>query len=172
MRPLVRPILGTLAVLLALLPLSSSLIAQVPPAPAAGAPPVPQQRDPGDQGLAWIMEAQRNYRTAVRDYTCLFVAHENMNGKGGEDQFIHMKFRQQPFSVNMKWAAPASLAGQEVSYVQGKNGDKLRVQNQGVLKVVGFMTIDMDDKRAKAHSRHTMKEAGIGNLIDRTVQSW
>ena len=61
------------------------------------------------------------------------------------------------------------MDGQEVAFVQGKNADKLRVRNVGVLKVAGFISIDIDDKRALEHSRHTIREAGIGNLIDRTV---
>jgi hypothetical protein len=147
--------------------------AQLPPTPPPAQPGV-QKMDDATQALTWILEAQRNYRAAVRDYSCVFVAHENMNGKGGggEDQIIHMKFRQQPFSVNMVWARPQSMAGQEVSYVQGKNENKLRVKNQGLLKVVGFMSIAVNDPRAKQTSRHTIEEAGIGHLIDRTVQNW
>lgn len=132
----------------------------------------PQQADPADQAMAWIKEAQRNYQTAIKDYTCMFVSKENVKGRQGEDQFIQLKFRQTPFSVAMKWVGPARMAGQEVCYVQGKNNNKLRVHSKGILGVAGFVNVDTDDPRVREQSRHTIQEAGIGNLIDSTVKNW
>lgn len=129
--------------------------------------------DPGAQALAMIQEAQRNYRAAVKDYTCVFVNKENLvKGKPGEDQIIQMKFREQPFSVAMKWVGPKQMTGQEAVFVQGKNENKLRVQSKGILGVAGFVSIPTDDPRVKQSSRHTIHEAGIGNLIDTTAKHW
>jgi hypothetical protein len=173
MRPLAHPLFSISVPLFALLTTISTASAQGPPGPPpAQVIPVARQQDDATTALGWILEAQRNYRAAVRDYTCNFIAHENMKKGPVEDQIIQMKFRQQPFSVYMKWARPNSMDGQEVAYVQGKNGDKLRVRNIGLLKAVGFMSIDLDDKRTLEHSRHTIREAGIANLIDRTAQNW
>jgi hypothetical protein len=165
MRTLAHPLFAIVAVLAALLAARPQSSAQAPPT-------APRVVDESATAFGWIVEAQRNYRAAIRDYKCVFVARENLRGKQGEDQIIHMKFRQSPFSVYMSWARPASMAGQEVAFVQGKNADKLRVRNVGLLKVAGFMSIDIDDKRTLEHSRHTIREAGIGNLIDRTAQNW
>jgi hypothetical protein len=170
MRPFARLIVSISCLAAALLVAQPNSPAQAPPPPPAQPGVAPM--DDATQALNWILESQRNYRSAIRDYSCVFVAHENMTGKGAEDQIIHMKFRQQPFSVNMVWARPASMATQEVSYVQGKNDNKLRVKNPGLLKIAGFMSIDINDKRTKEHSRHTILEAGIGNLIDRTAHNW
>jgi hypothetical protein len=131
-----------------------------------------QATDPAAQAYAWIKEAQRNYQTAIKDYTCLFVARENVKGRMNEDQFMTLKFRQEPFSVAMKWLGPPRLAGQEVTFVHGKNQNKLRVQSKGILGVAGFVSVDVNDPRVKEQSRHTIREAGIGNLIDSTVRSW
>ena len=171
MRPFARLTISLVCLVAAILALGPNAPAQLPPTPPP-AQPGAARMDDATQALTWILEAQRNYQTAIRDYTCMFVAHENMTGKGAEDQIIHMKLRQQPFSVNMVWARPASMATQEVSFVQGKNADKLRVKNPGLLKIAGFMSIDVNDPRTKQHSRHTMLEAGIGNLIDRTAINW
>jgi uncharacterized protein DUF1571 len=172
MRPLAHPLFSIVAVIAALLVADSQVSAQAPPTA-----PVVQQAavrpvDEAATAMGWIQEAQNNYRTAIRDYKCVFVARENLHGKQGEDQIIHMKLRQQPFSVYMNWARPKSMEGQEVAYVQGKNGNNLRVRNPGLLRVTGFMSIDINDKRTLEHSRHTIVEAGIGNLIDRTAQNW
>jgi hypothetical protein len=131
-----------------------------------------QAPDPAAQAYAWIKEAQRNYQTVVKDYSCVFVAKENVKGRMNEDQFMQLKFRQQPFSVSMKWLGPARLAGQEVAFVHGKNNNKLRVQSKGILGVAGFVDIAVDDPRVREQSRHTIYETGIGNLIDSTVKSW
>jgi hypothetical protein len=131
-----------------------------------------QAPDPAAQAYAWIKDAQRNYQTAVKDYTCVFVSRENLKGRANEDQFMAFKFRQAPFSVSMKWLGPQRLAGQEVAFVQGKNQNKLKVQSKGILGVAGFVAVDPEDPRVREQSRHTIYEAGIGNLIESTVRSW
>lgn len=125
-----------------------------------------------DQALALIRDAKRNYTSAVRDYTCVFVSRENIKGRVNEDQYTQFKFRQSPFSVYMKWLAPQRLAGQEVCYVAGKNNNRLRAHSRGILGVAGFLSLDLDDPRVREHSKHSITEAGIGNLIDRTVAAW
>jgi len=147
MRTFATPIVSIVLLVAAILFIDPNTSAQVPPPPGAAGAPV-QKMDEATQALSWVLEAQRNYRAAIRDYSCVFVAHENMTGKGAEDQIIHMKFRQQPFSVNMVWARPASMATQEVSYVQGKNENKLRVKNPGLLKIAGFMS---DRRQRQTH---------------------
>ena len=149
MRPFARIIVPIACLAAAILAAQPESPAQVPP-PPPGQPGV-QKMDDATQALNWILEAQRNYRAAIRDYTCVFVAHENMPGKAGEDQIIHLKFRQQPFSVNMVWARPQSMSSQEVSFVQGKNENKLRVKNPGLLRVAGFMS---DRKSTRLNSSH------------------
>ncbi len=131
-----------------------------------------QPADPAAQAYGWIKEAQRNYQTVVKDYTCTFVSRENLKGRMNEDQFIQLKYRQQPFSVSMKWLGPARLAGQEVAFAQGKNNNKLKVQSKGILGVAGFVAVDTDDARVREHSRHTIYETGLSNLIDSTIKSW
>jgi hypothetical protein len=131
-----------------------------------------QGPDASAQAYAMIKEAQRNYQTVVKDYTCLFVARENLKGRMNEDQFMQLKFRQQPFSVSMKWLGPARMAGQEVAFVHGKHNNKLRVQSKGILGVAGFVDVAVDDPRVREQSRHTIYETGISNLIESTLKSW
>jgi hypothetical protein len=131
-----------------------------------------QAPDSAAQAYAWIKEAQRNYQTVVKDYTCIFVTKEVLKARGSDDQFMQLKFRQTPFSVSMKWLGPPRLAGQEVVFVNGKNNNKLRVQSKGILGVAGFVAVDADDPRVREQSRHTIHETGIGHLIDSTIKSW
>lgn len=145
--------------------------AQTPPAPgqppAAGIP----QGHPLDQPLEWLYEA-RKVHAGIRDYTCTLVKQERINGKLQEQNIIMLKFRPNPFSVNMRWLAPRETVGQEVSFIYGRNGNKMRVSfPKGLKKMVGFVSVDPNDQRVLQHSRHTIYEAGIGTMIEQTIKS-
>jgi hypothetical protein len=135
-----------------------------PPAPAAAAGSL-------DVPLQLIAEARRSYQ-GVNDYTCLFIKRERLRGQLQPENLIDMKVRTQPFSVYLRWLRPASSAGQEVCYVAGRNNGAMRVHSTGLLGTVGFVSMDPRDPRALETSRHTITEAGIGNLIDRYGQAW
>jgi Protein of unknown function (DUF1571) len=122
-----------------------------------------------EQPLNWMYEAKTNY-AAVKDYTCTLVSQEKVNGKMGDQSIVTMKFMA-PFSVHMKWLAPQKDVGQEVVFVQGKNNNKMRV-NSKRLPGLGFFSIDVTDPRVLQNSRHTILEAGIGNMIDQTIKAW
>ena len=143
--------------------------AAVPGVPQAGA--APDAIHPLDQALAWMAEAKRNHG-AVKDYTCTMVSQENVRGKLKEESVVALKFRVAPHSVYMRWLAPNDFRGQEVCYVHGKNNNQMRVHSKGILKIAGFVSVDPKDPRVMEHSRHTITEAGIGNLIDQTLKHW
>ncbi len=107
----------------------------------------------------------------VNDYSCVFVKQERIHGKLHPEQTAHMAARTQPFSVWMKFAAPANISGQEVCYVQGKNNGKMRVKGSGLKGAFGFVTIPVDDSRAMAQNRHTIENAGIGAMIDQIASA-
>lgn len=145
--------------------------AQAPAAQAPAGKPGTQPAPGLDAALAFMYEARRNY-TAVKDYTCTLISRESIKGELKEESVAMMKFRPQPFSVYMRWLSPTSQRGQEVAYVHGKNGNKMRVQSKGILKIAGFVSIDVNDPRVMEHSRHTILEAGIGHLIESTIRNW
>ena len=125
-----------------------------------------------DQAIVWMQEAKRNY-AAVKDYSCMLVSQEQVNGKLLDQNFIQLKMKTEPFSVHMRWAAPEKSKGQEVVFVLGKNNNKMRVKsNLLVNKVVGFVSIDPTDPRVMEHSWHTILEAGMGNMIEQNLRQW
>lgn len=148
-----------------------------------GPPQNPNKADPGkpgvapvapsslDEPLAWLREGKRNYG-AVKDYTCTLWKKENINGKISEDHIIQFKFREQPFSVAMRWQAPRANAGTEAIFVTGKNNNKMRVHAKGIKGLAGWVSIDVNDNRVFENSRHNIIEAGIGNLLDQTIKLW
>jgi hypothetical protein len=146
-----------------------------PPAPQAAPPATPPAAtaSPMDEPLRLIHEAQQAYQN-VRDYTCLLVKRERINGAlAPGDHVIEMKVRTQPFSVYLRWLQPRGDAGQEVCYVAGKNDGKMRVHPKGMLgSIAGFVSLDVNDPRVRQSSKRSITEAGIGNMIERFARAW
>lgn len=143
------------------------------PESVAAPPDAPVEDDiclvsaPAEDPLGTWIEAARKTYGQVRDYHCTFSKRERINGTMQEDQTAIMKVRTQPFSVHLKFVAPKTIAGREAVYVVGRNGGKMRGKGAGALGLVGFVTLDPTDPRAMQGTRHSITEAGIGNLIER-----
>jgi hypothetical protein len=108
----------------------------------------------------------------VRDYSCLFIKREVIQGRLQPENLISMRVRNQPFSVYLRWVGPKQFVGQEACYVAGRNGGMMRAHSPGLLGAVGWVSIDPRDPRAMQNNRHPITEAGIGNLIERLRQGW
>jgi hypothetical protein len=131
----------------------------------------PAAESPFDEPLRLIAEARKAYQD-VKDYRCTFIKRERLNGTLQPENIIAMQFRAKPFSVFLDWQAPREMVGQQACYVAGRNDGKMRVHTTGVAGVLGFMTIDLNDSRVTDNSRHSITEAGFGNLIDRFAACW
>jgi Protein of unknown function (DUF1571) len=140
------------------------------PAPRTVTPASATGASQFDQPLAWLLDARRNF-TAVQDYTCTLTKQESINGVLSEPHIIDAKFRTKPFSVYMRWLAPSKLYNQEAAFVLGQNNNKMRVHSKGLIKgAVGFVSLDLNDRRVMEQSRHTIYDAGIGNLIEQAIK--
>jgi hypothetical protein len=134
------------------------------PVSASGASPM-------DEPIRLIAEAKKAI-DAVKDYSCVLVKKEKMGNKSPVENVISLRVRAEPFSVNMRFLEPKEFAGQEACYVAGKNGGRMRVKSAGLLGNLGFLTLNCDDARAKATSKHAINEAGLANMIDQFVAAW
>jgi hypothetical protein len=149
------------------------------PPPAAPEEPKPMEQStapatteaPLAEPIRLVRLAQDSY-AGVRDYTCRLAKKERLHGNQLLESSMQMAVRTSPFSVYFKWSSPPSLAGQEACYVAGRNGGKMRVRASGLRGVIGFVSIDINDPRAKANSRHPITEAGIGILIEQFASGW
>jgi hypothetical protein len=134
-------------------------------------PPTADGSSAMDAPLRLLGEAREAFR-GVRDYSCLLIKRERIRGQLQADQVIVMKVRSQPFSVYLRWQEPRSVAGQESCYVVGRNDNMMRVHPTGLAGIAGWVTLDPRDPRVLEHSRHSITEAGIGNLLERFGQRW
>ena len=147
-----------------------------PANPPPGQPPAVHQakivESPMDEPLKLLYEGRR-YFAGVRDYTCTLQSRETIKGVLRDENVMTCKMRTQPFSVYMRWLAPKKAQNQEVCFVLGKNNNKMRVHSTQLgAKIAGFVSIDPTDPRVMEHSRHTIYEAGLGNLIEQTIKLW
>lgn len=124
-----------------------------------------------DRPIELMLEARKAY-AGVRDYTCTLVKRESLP-TNPDDNIIALKFRGAPYSVYMRWIGPHKFKGQEVAYFHGKNRNQLRVHAKGLLKgIAGFVSVDVNDARVRECTRHNIYAAGIGYLIEKTLQHW
>ena len=119
-----------------------------------------------------LIEAARERFRDVRDYSCRLVQRERVGDKLPPETVAELEVRSRPFSVHMKWLEPRSMVGQEAIYATGKNDGKMRVRGAGLLGAIGFISLDVNDPRARSTSRHSITEAGLGNLIERFAEGW
>lgn len=143
------------------------------------APTAPARAEPAaDPRKVRLAEALRSIDNAEKalasmaDYTCHMVMKERLGGKMGPANKVELSVRHEPFAVHMKWHEPRSMAGQEAVFNKASAPTKMRVKGAGLLGSVGFITLGVDDSRAKSTSRHTINEAGLANTIARVKASW
>ena len=97
------------------------------------APAAPGEH-PIDASLAIAHKVQEHLEKDVKDYTCIFVKNERVNGELVGPQQMLAKVRQEPLSVYFKFLKPADVKGREVIYYPEKNGGKLVAREGSGLK--------------------------------------
>jgi Protein of unknown function (DUF1571) len=146
---------------------------QTPTAPPLNKKTPPDKTSsPMDEPLRLLAAARTAYKH-ISDYSCTMIKRERIDGELQPANVISMKVRAEPFSVYLQWQEPKEIVGQEACYVAGKNDGKMRVKAAGTfVGLIGFVPLDPNDPRAQATSRHSITEAGIGNLLDRFTKGW
>jgi hypothetical protein len=148
------------------------------PVISAEAAPVSDSYPPASRRVATMQDAVRLIENArdryhdIRDYACRLAQRERVGDKLPPENLAVMEVRTHPFAVHMKWLEPRSMVGQEAVYITDRNNGKMRVRAAGLLGAIGFVSLDVDDARARRTSRHNITEAGLGNLIERFAAGW
>jgi hypothetical protein len=164
----------------ALLTLTTVSAASPPASPPTTAQPVsltrpvataPVAASAMDEPLRLLNEARAHFEK-VTDYTCTLVKRERIDGKLTPDNVVAMSVRNEPFSIDLRWIEPKNMVGQDACYVKGRNGGQMRVKSAGFLGAIGYVSIDPNDPRAKKTSKHSITEAGIGNMLNQFAEKW
>lgn len=105
----------------------------------------------------------------IRDYQCVFQRQERVGGKLLDETRMEMKVRQKPFSIYMRFLEPASSAGQEVIYVEGRNDGNLLAHATGLAQAVGTVALDPNGMIAMRGGRYPITEAGMTRLVEKLL---
>lgn len=121
----------------------------------------------GADAFPKMLAEARAAHAKLRDYSCHLVRTERVRGKLQAEQTTELRVRVQPMCVSVRVVAPKSVAGQETSYIASKSTSKVRFKAAGVEGVRGFVTLDKDDAKVLADTRHTLPETGLLAVAER-----
>lgn len=140
------------------------------PVKQASASELPEHIDPEHPLVPALKMAYASRATLskIRDYTGQFVKKEWVN----DHYVVHnmdVKFREQPFSVYLKFRAPND--GRQVLYVKGMNNGQL-LAKEGGLKGILTVRLNPTDQLAMSESRHPITQFGIANMLGTVIKQW
>jgi hypothetical protein len=117
---------------------------------------------------AFLQTALRQCQEQVRDYTCLYITQQRLEGKVGKEQHVSVKLRAEPYSVFMKWLKNPVLAERPL-YVKGRYDDMLLVKPSGIsgLFVGSHVKRALDSRDAAKVSRRRIDEFGFAQILER-----
>jgi hypothetical protein len=121
--------------------------------------------------VAFLKECIRRYDREVKGYTATLRKQERIRGRLQRREIIEVAFREDPFSVLMKWKEGARRAA-AVLYVKGENRDQLLVRPAGLLSVAGIVARDPHGEEAKQAGRYPLTEFGMKFGTQRALTSW
>lgn len=135
--------------------LSAALLAAVDPSHAA------DNGGDAERVRQYTREMSSAY-AKIRDYTTIFHKRERVGGELQSAEYIEVKFRK-PLSVYLAWTREAH-AGQELIYVAGWNGGKLRAHRGSFPDI----TVNLAPRSSLAMkgNRHPVTEVGFGHTIE------
>lgn len=107
---------------------------------------------------------------SLSNYSATFMKQEKLNGVLSEPDIVKIKFRQEPFSIYMKWLKGED-AGQEVAYVDGENDNRLLLKYGGLKgRMIPTLKIHPSSDLAMSEARYPVTEMGLKKLIERILE--
>jgi hypothetical protein len=131
---------------------------------------VPDKDHPLLPAIAMAKTGLAHINKDIKDYSCILVKQERVDGELLPKQYIYMKVRHEPLSVYMYFHRPSDVKGRECLYVQGMNDSKLTA-HEGSSSLIP-MTVDLDPNGflAMRGQRYPITEVGIKNLTALLVE--
>ena len=120
--------------------------------------------------IRWAERERPRVVAEINDYTAIMTKQENINGEIQEAQVMELKFRQEPFSVYLKFRYPKKINGQEAIYVRGQNDNKLIAHGVGVERAFGTQRLDPEGFIAMRGNKYPITDVGVLNLVDKLLE--
>jgi len=119
-----------------------------------------------------LKKALENYRDNYRDYTCIFVKQERINGVLKPQQEMSVKFLDEPFSVSMRWIKNAPTADR-VLFVKGKYNNMMLIKPKGFLGgLVGVVRRVPNSPDVMANTLKSITDFGFKNTIINLLKTY
>jgi hypothetical protein len=113
--------------------------------------------------LRWATAGLKDIE-AIKDYECVLVKRDRIDGEMGEPQYMQVKVRHRPFSVYVKFLGPAEVKGREAIYIEGANDGNLMAHGTGIERVAGTLSLAPDSPLAMRGQRYPLTKIGVLNL--------
>lgn len=105
----------------------------------------------------------------VKDYSTVFIKQERIKDQL-TTQTMDMKFRQEPFSVYLRYSEPHS--GREVIYVDGQNKGNFLVHEDGLKALAGTLSFSPTSDEAMRENHYPVTKIGMANMLDTIIVQW
>ena len=117
--------------------------------------------------LYQFFEEFRNSYDRVQDYSAILNKEEFSDGKWQTEQ-LEIRFKK-PFKVRIK-ALDGIRKNWEIVFVEGGNNNKILLRLGGLLRIVPTVSVDPDSSIAKGPTGDTIRDAGIGRMMDKILE--
>jgi hypothetical protein len=139
----------------------------------------PKDADRLDKLLADAAAGLERMQRDVRDYACILIKRERIDGKLMPSEKMHVKLRHErrregqvvvPFAVYLRFFGRPEIEGREVLYIRGGYNNKMIVRKGGRILANLTLTMSPDGPLALRGNRFPITEIGIQNLLSRLVE--
>lgn len=110
-----------------------------------------------------LMEQGERFLAGIEGYTATLTKREVVGNELLDEQSMHLKCRQQPFSVYLVWLSGDT--GREVLYIDGQNDGKLIAHDGGWKARLPAFKLHPECRLAMLDARYPVTSAGFGSLI-------
>lgn len=118
-----------------------------------------------------MAKSSRDTCKKLGSYSTTFIKKEVLKDKEEPvRQVMEMKFREEPFSVYLKFVEPHQ--GREVIFVEGKNKGKMQVHESGIASIVGVINASPDGKEVMKENRYPITMIGMTKMLDKIIEQW
>lgn len=165
-------------VLISMVALPARLRAESPDPEALVAVALAKKSHPLQAALQWAIKGRERVDREIRDYTCILIKRERVDGRLQDRQFMFAKVRHRredagrliPFGVYLKFYSPGNVRDREVLFVEGENDGKLVAKNGGDRFAFVTTTLKPDSALAMRDNRYPITQIGVKNLISELVE--
>ncbi len=133
----------------------------------AGPRPAEAQAQTAKSPEQWLREAE-TVLARVDSYTAIFHKQERVDGTLLPEETVAFEFKR-PRMIHMRWIKKPFM-GREVLYMEGRNGNRMRVHEGGLLGLIP-VNLDPEGSLAMKGNRHSVVEAGIETLVVRIADN-